>query len=114
MRELRHTTAVNTQSDTALDVDVSRRGANCASSSTAASPHPLDRGPDALHPRAGRRRDRRPGGPRRRAATFTYTPASGTARHVMVRLELAPDGGRSGGYRESIVITDGTELRNVP
>ena len=42
---------------------------------------------------------------------FTYTGSP--TKFVRVRVETAADGGKAGGYRESVVFTDGTGLRNV-
>ena len=117
IRELRHARLVNSAGPQVLDVTVTRRGVdrqvvfNCSVAVPGAT---------------GLRRCTRTSGgvttvlvDRIRAigadsSAFSYTPTSGPARHVRVRLGVAVDGGRAGGYVNSLVLTDGTALRNVP
>lgn len=47
------------------------------------------------------------------STVFTYTPATGTAKHVTVRVGVALDGGKVGGHTGRTVLDDGTSLRNV-
>ena len=118
VRELRHTRVVNTATPQVLDVDVLQRGVarrvvfDCSVAMPAV---------------AGQRRCTRSanGGPAEvlvdrvrdigaDSSAFTYTPATGAPKHVAVRLGVAVDGGRAGGHTRSLVLTDGTALRNVP
>ena len=117
IRELRHTSLVNSATPQVLDVNVTRRGVDrrVVFDCSVAVP-----GATGL-----RRCMRTPsGGPAELlvdrvrdigadASAFTYTPASG-ARHVRVRIGVAVDGGKKGGYGDALVLTDGTALRHVP
>ena len=120
VRELRHARQVTTATPQVLNVTVLRRGIdqqvefNCSTTMPA---------PDNALRRCTRSVAGGPGEvlvDRIRTigtsdtSAFTYTPSTGTPRHVAVRLAVAVDGGKKGGYRESLVLTDGTRLRNVP
>lgn len=118
VRELRHARSIYSTGPHALDVQVTRGTStrrvvvNC----------------DAAHPTDGALRrciTTRDGGaadvlidrvvpPAGSTPTFTYTPATGTPRHVMVTVRARLDGGRAGGATTPLVLTDGFRLRNVP
>lgn len=119
VRELRHARLVTTATPQVLTVTVLRRGVDQQVQFNCSTPMPA---PNATLRRCTRSVaggpaevlvDRvRPIGPD--TSAFTYTPATGTPRHVAVRLGVAVDGGKHGGYRQSLVLNDGTRLRNVP
>lgn len=118
VRELRHARAVNSASPQVLDVMVLQRGVARRVVFDCSVAHPSTTG----QRRCTRSAD---GGAaavlvdRVRnigavSGAFTYTPATGTPKHVTVRLGVAVDDGRTGGHFRSLVLTDGTALRNVP
>jgi prepilin-type N-terminal cleavage/methylation domain-containing protein len=117
VRELRHTRLVNSATAQVLDVNVVRRGVDSRVVFDCSVAHPQGGGL--------RRCTRTLGGASEvlvdrvrdigtDTSAFALTPATGTARHVTVRLGVAVDGGRAGGYQRNLVLTDGTALRNVP
>jgi prepilin-type N-terminal cleavage/methylation domain-containing protein len=118
VRELRHTRLVHAAAQQVLDVTVVRRGVD--------QRVVFDCGVNVPGSGGLRRCTRTPaGGPTTTlvdrvrnvgsdSKAFDYTPATGTVRHVTVRLAVAVDGGRKGGQRRSFILTDGTALRNVP
>ena len=119
VRELRHTREVVSATPQVLTVRVLRR--------SDATPRQVVFDCSVPHPSAAglRRCTRASGGATELlvdrvrpidgdTSAFTYTPAAGPARHVTVRLGVAVDGGRAGGFGESFVLTSGTGLRNAP
>ncbi len=118
VRELRHTRAVNSASPQVLDVMVLQRGLarrvvfDCSvAHPTAAGQRRCTRSADGGTAEVLVDRVRAVGTD---SQAFAYTPATGTPKHVTVRLGVAVDAGRAGGHTRSLVVTDGTALRNVP
>ena len=117
IRELRHTRLVNSATAQRLDVNVTRRGTDTRVV--------FDCGVAVPGATGLRRCTRTPAGGNAEVlvdrvrdigadtSAFTYTPVAAPT-HVRVRLGVAVDGGRKGGYKQNLVLTDGTALRNVP
>lgn len=118
VRELRHTQTVHSASAQVLDVTVLQRGVTqrVVFDCSVASPGTPGARRCTRTPSGGSAdvlvdRVRNIGAD---SSAFAYTPPSGTIRHVMVRLGVAADGGRAEGYRNDVVLSNGTALRNVP
>jgi prepilin-type N-terminal cleavage/methylation domain-containing protein len=112
VRELRHATTV-AGSATVLMATIQRRGVttanvifNCDPANVVAGVRRCTRQVGAGTPEVLVNRVRGT------SPVFTYTGSP--PKFVRVRLEVAPDGGKVGGYRESVIYTDGTGFRNVP
>jgi prepilin-type N-terminal cleavage/methylation domain-containing protein len=118
VRELRHTRLVNTASPQVLDVTLLQRGISrrvvidCSVADPATTgQRRCTRSADGGTPQVLVDRVRDIGTDSR---AFTYSPATGAPKHVTVRLGVATDDGRISGHSRSLVLTDGTALRNVP
>lgn len=118
VRELRHTRLVNSASAQVLDVTVLQRGISRRVVFDCSVAHPVTSGQrrctrsaDGGTPEAIVDRVRNIGAD---SGAFTYTPATGAPKHVTVRLAVAANDGRASGHSRSLVLTDGTALRNVP
>ena len=118
VRELRHARLVNSATAQVLDVTVLQRGITRRVVFDCSVAHPstdgqrqCTRSADGGSAEVLVDRVRDVGSD---SQAFAYTPATGAPKHVTVRLAVAVDDGRAGGHSRSLVLTDGTALRNVP
>ena len=110
VRELRHATTVTTAGTTAITATIQRRGVTTASvtfncANVAAGVRRCTRQVGAGTPEILIDRVRDTG------TVFTYTGTP--TKFVKIRIGVAADGGKAGGFRETVYFTDGTGLRNV-